>query len=246
MVNIKSKIDIDGIKKAGEIVNKVLNELSAIARPGMKTIEFDIIAEKEALSSGAAPAFKGYNGFPYSVCVSVNEEVVHGFPSHRKLREGDIVSLDYGIYYNGYYADAAVTVPVGNVTSAALNLMEVTKEALNLGISKAVCGNKINDISMAIENFVIQNKYSVVRDFVGHGVGFKLHEDPQVPNYYIEANDVSIENGMVIAIEPMVNEFSYKVKIKENRWTVITKDKGLSAHFEHTVAITNEGPQILT
>ena len=211
MVNIKSKIDIDGIKKAGEIVNKVLNELSAIARPGMKTIEFDIIAEKEALSSGATPAFKGYNGFPYSVCVSVNEEVVHGFPSHRKLREGDIVSLDYGIYYNGYYADAAVTVPVGNVTSAALNLMEVTKEALNLGISKAVCGNKINDISMAIENFVIQNKYSVVRDFVGHGVGFKLHEDPQVPNYYIEANDVSIENGMVIAIEPMVNEFSYKV-----------------------------------
>ena len=246
MVNIKSKIDIDGIQKAGEIVNKVLNELSAIARPGMKTIEFDIIAEKEALSSGAAPAFKGYNGFPYSVCVSVNEEVVHGFPSHRKLREGDIVSLDYGIYYNGYYADAAVTVPVGNVTSAALNLMEVTKEALNLGISKAVCGNKINDISMAIENFVIQNKYSVVRDFVGHGVGFKLHEDPQVPNYYIEANDVSIKNGMVIAIEPMVNEFSYKVKIKENRWTVITKDKGLSAHFEHTVAITHEGPQILT
>ena len=246
MVNIKSKIDIDGIQKAGEIVNKVLNELSAMAKPGMKTIEFDIIAEKEALSSGATPAFKGYNGFPYSVCVSVNEEVVHGFPSHRKLREGDIVSLDYGIYYNGYYADAAVTVPVGNVTSAALNLMEVTKEALNLGISKAVCGNKINDISMAIENFVIQNKYSVVRDFVGHGVGFKLHEDPQVPNYYIEANDVSIKNGMVIAIEPMVNEFSYKVKIKENRWTVITKDKGLSAHFEHTVAITNDGPQILT
>ena len=246
MVNIKSKIDIDGIKKAGEIVNKVLNELSAMARPGMKTIEFDIIAEKEALSSGATPAFKGYNGFPYSVCVSVNEEVVHGFPSQRKLREGDIVSLDYGIYYNGYYADAAVTVPVGNVTSAALNLMEVTKEALNLGISKAVCGNKINDISMAIENFVIQNKYSVVRDFVGHGVGFKLHEDPQVPNYYIEANDVSIKNGMVIAIEPMVNEFSYKVKIKENRWTVITKDKGLSAHFEHTVAITKDGTQILT
>ena len=146
MVNIKSKIDIDGIQKAGEIVNKVLNELSAMAKPGMKTIEFDIIAEKEALSSGATPAFKGYNGFPYSVCVSVNEEVVHGFPSQRKLREGDIVSLDYGIYYNGYYADAAVTVPVGNVTSAALNLMEVTKEALNLGISKAVCGNKINDI----------------------------------------------------------------------------------------------------
>ena len=246
MVNLKSKIDIEGIKKAGEIVNKVLNELSAMTKPGMKTIEYDIVAEKEALSLNAIPAFKGYNGFPYSVCVSVNEEVVHGFPSQRKLREGDIVSLDYGIYYNGYYADAAVTVPVGNITDSALNLMKITKEALNIGISKAVCGNKINDISTAVENFVTLNKYSVVKDFVGHGVGFKLHEDPQVPNYYIESNDVSIKNGMVIAIEPMVNEFSYKVKIKENKWTVITKDKGLSAHFEHTVAITNEGPQVLT
>jgi methionyl aminopeptidase len=246
MVNLKSKIDIEGIKKAGEIVNKVLNELSAMTKPGMKTIEYNIIAEKAALSLNAIPAFKGYNGFPYSVCVSVNEEVVHGFPSQRKLREGDIVSLDYGIYYNGYYADAAVTVPVGNVTGQALNLMEITKEALNIGISKAVCGNKINDISAAVENFVTRNKYSVVKDFVGHGVGFKLHEDPQVPNYYIESNDVLIKNGMVIAIEPMVNEFSYKVKIKENRWTVVTRDKGLSAHFEHTVAITNEGPQILT
>ena len=246
MVNLKSKIDIEGIKKAGKIVNKVLNELSAMTKPGMKTIEYDAVAEKEALSAGAIPAFKGYNGFPYSVCVSVNEEVVHGFPSQRKLREGDIVSLDYGIYYDGYYADAAVTVPVGNVSSSALNLIEITKEALNIGISKAVCGNKINDISSAIENFVTKNKYSVVKDFVGHGVGFKLHEDPQVPNYYIEANDVQIKNGMVLAIEPMVNEFSYKVKIKENRWTVVTKDKGLSAHFEHTVAITNDGLEILT
>jgi methionyl aminopeptidase len=246
MVNLKSKIDIEGIKKAGEIVNKVLSELSAMTKPGMKTIEYDVVAEKEALSLGAVPAFKGYNGFPYAVCVSVNEEVVHGFPSQRKLREGDIVSLDYGIYYKGYYADAAVTVPVGNVNDSALNLMKVTKEALDIGISKAVCGNKINDISAAIENFASRNKYSVVKDFVGHGVGFKLHEDPQVPNYYIEANDVLIKDGMVIAIEPMVNEFSYKVRIKENRWTVVTKDKGLSAHFEHTVAITKEGPQILT
>ncbi len=246
MVNLKSKIDIEGIKKAGEIVNKVLNELSAMTKPGIKTIEYDIVAEKEALSLNAIPAFKGYNRFPHAICVSVNEEVVHGFPSQRKLREGDIVSLDYGIYYNGYYADAAVTVPVGNVTDCALNLMKITKEALNIGISKAVCGNKINDISTAIENFVIQNKYSVVRDFVGHGVGFKLHEDPQVPNYYIEANDILIKDGMVIAIEPMVNEFSYKVKIKQNKWTVITKDKGLSAHFEHTVAVTKEGPEILT
>ncbi|MCL4428115.1 MAG: type I methionyl aminopeptidase [Deltaproteobacteria bacterium] len=246
MINLKSKIDIEGIKKAGEILNKVLNELSAMTKPGMKTIEYDIVAEKEAVSLNAIPAFKGYSGFPYSVCVSVNEEVVHGFPSQRKLREGDIVSLDYGIYYNGSTTVPSVTVPVGNITDSASNLMKVTKEALNIGISKAVCGNKINDISTAIEKFVTENKYSVVRDFVGHGVGFKLHEDPQVPNYYIEANDVQIKSGMVIAIEPMVNEFSHKVKIKENKWTVITKDKGLSAHFEHTVAITNEGPQILT
>ncbi len=246
MVNLKSKIDIEGIKQAGEIVNKVLNVLSAMTKPGMKTIEYDTVAENEAVSLNAIPAFKGYNGFPYSVCVSVNEEVVHGFPSQRRLREGDIVSLDYGIYYKGYYADAAVTVPVGEVNNSALKLINVTKEALRIGISKAICGNKINDISSAVEKFVLENKYSVVRDFVGHGVGFKLHEDPQVPNYYIEKNEVLIENGMVIAIEPMVNEFSYKVKIKENRWTVITRDKGLSAHFEHTVAITNEGPQILT
>jgi methionyl aminopeptidase len=246
MINLKNKVDIEGIKSSGEIVNKVLSELSAITKPGIKTIEYDIAAEKTALSLGALPAFKGYNGFPYSVCVSVNDEVVHGFPSQRRLREGDIVSLDFGIYYNGYYADAALTVHVGKISDRALNLIRVTKEALDIGISKAVSGNKINDISKAIEDFVSQNKYSVVKDFVGHGVGFKLHEDPQVPNYYIEANDVLIKDGMVIAIEPMVNEFTYKVKIKKNGWTVVTKDGGLSAHFEHTVAVTKEGPQILT
>jgi methionyl aminopeptidase len=246
MVNLKSKIDIEGIKKAGSIVNEILQELSKITEPGIKTIEYDLLAEKRAYELNSVPAFKGYGGFPYSVCVSVNDEVVHGFPSQRKLREGDIVSLDFGIYCNGYYADAAVTVPVGNVSDAALRLMKVTKEALNAGISKAVRGNKINDISSAIEKFVVENKYSVVRDFVGHGVGFKLHEDPQVPNYFIESNDVLIKEGMVIAIEPMVNEFSYKVKIKQNKWTVTTKDKGLSAHFEHTVAVIDEGPMILT
>ncbi|MHB8232835.1 MAG: type I methionyl aminopeptidase [bacterium] len=246
MINLKNKVDIEGIKSSGEIVNKVLSELSAITKPGIKTIEYDIAAEKTALSLNALPAFKGYNGFPHSVCVSINDEVVHGFPSARRLREGDIVSLDFGVYYKGYYADAALTVPVGNVKDPALNLIRTTKEALDIGISKAVSGNKINDISKAIEDFVKQNKYSVVKDFVGHGVGFKLHEDPQVPNYYVESNDVLIKDGMVIAIEPMVNEFTYKVKIKKNGWTVVTKDGGLSAHFEHTVAITKEGPQILT
>ncbi len=246
MINLKSKTDIEGIRTAGQIVRNVLNELSEITKPGIKTIEYDLTAEKIALSLNATPAFKDYGGFPYSVCVSVNEEVVHGFPSQRRLKEGDIVSLDFGIYYNGYYADAAITVPVGDVGGPALKLINVTEEALNIGISKALIGNTINDISAAIEHFVIQNKYSVVRDFVGHGVGFKLHEDPQVPNYYIETNDVLIKEGLVIAIEPMVNEFSYKVKIKQNKWTVLTKDKSLSAHFEHTVAVTKEGPQILT
>ncbi len=246
MVNLKNKIDIDGIKAAGAIVREILNKLSDITEPGIKTIEYDLLAEKTAFSLNSVPAFKGYKGFPYSVCVSVNEEVVHGFPSQRKLREGDIVSLDFGVYYNGYYADAAVTVPAGAVSDRASNLIKITRESLGAGISKAIAGNKINDISIAIENFVAGNKYSVVRDFVGHGVGFKLHEEPQVPNYYIEANDILIEEGMVIAIEPMVNEFSYKVKIKQNKWTVATKDKGLSAHFEHTVAVTKSGPQILT
>ncbi|MCL4533389.1 MAG: type I methionyl aminopeptidase [Deltaproteobacteria bacterium] len=246
MISLKNKTDIEGIKKSGQIVRKVLNELAEITKPGIRTIEYDIKAEQISSSLNASPAFKGYGGFPYSVCVSVNEDVVHGFPSQRRLKEGDIVSLDFGIYYNGYYADAAITVPVGKISDNASKLIEVTQQALNIGISKAVMGNKINDISKAVEEYAVTNKFSVVRDFVGHGVGFKLHEDPQVPNYYIESNDVLINEGLVIAIEPMINESSYKVKIKQNKWTVTTKDKKLSAHFEHTVAVTKEGPQILT
>ena len=246
MINLKSEVDIEGIRSAGAIVRKVLDELSSITKPGITTIEYNSICEEITFSMNAVPAFKGYNGFPYSVCVSVNEEVVHGFPSKRKLREGDIVSIDFGAYYKDYYADAAVTVAVGDISSKALKLIEVTKEALNLGISKAVSGNKLNDISRTIEEYVVKNNFAVVRDFVGHGVGFKLHEDPQVANYYIKDNDILLKEGLVIAIEPMINEFGYKVKVKKNGWTVVTRDKGLSAHFEHTVAITKNGPQILT
>ena len=246
MINLTSEVDIEGIRNAGIIVRKVLNELSSITKPGIATMEYNSVCEEIAFSMNAVPAFKGYNGFPYSVCVSVNEEVVHGFPSKRRLREGDIVSIDFGSYYKDYYADAAITVSVGDISNKALKLMEITKEALNLGISKAVPGNKLNDISRIIEEYVVKNNFAVVRDFVGHGVGFKLHEDPQVPNYYIKDNDMLLEEGLVIAIEPMVNEFGYKVKVKKNGWTVVTRDKGLSAHFEHTVAITKEGPQILT
>ncbi len=246
MINLKNEVDIEGIRNAGAIVRKVLNELSSITKPGIATLEYNNICEEITFLMHATPAFKGYNGFPYSVCISVNEEVVHGFPSKRRLREGDIVSIDFGSYYKDYYADAAVTVAVGNVSSKALKLMETAKEALSLGISEAVIGNKLSNISRAIEEYVVKNNFSVVRDFVGHGVGFKLHEDPQVPNYYIKDNDILLDEGLVIAIEPMVNEFGYKVKVRKNGWTVVTRDKGLSAHFEHTVAITKEGPQILT
>lgn len=247
MVNLKSSSDIDGIKKAGEIVKKVLRELSAMCVAGTKTMDLDEVAEKMALSMGAHPAFKGYSGFPYSVCISVNEEVVHGFPSQRKIAEGDIVSLDYGIYINGYYADSAVTIPVGKVPDNATRLISVTRDSLYAGISKAVIGNSLNAISSAIEKHVTENNFSVVKDFVGHGVGFKLHEDPQVPNFYVKQNDdIILKEGLVLAIEPMVNEFGYKVRVKKNGWTVVTRDKGLSAHFEHTVAVTSGDPIILT
>ncbi len=247
MINLKGKSDIEGIRKAGSIVKNVLIELSSMCEPGLRTIELDKVGEKKALEANALPAFKGYGGFPYSVCVSINDEVVHGFPSQRKLMEGDIVNIDYGIYFDGYYADSAVTVPVGNVTENALRLISTTKESLFIGVKEAVPGNNLNDISSAIEKFVLKNNFSVVRDFVGHGVGFKLHEEPQVPNYYTRQNDsIILEEGLVLAIEPMVNEFGHKIKIKKNGWTVVTRDGGLSAHFEHTVAVTESGPEILT
>jgi methionyl aminopeptidase len=246
MINLKSKDDIEGIRKAGKIARSVLDELANITKPGLSTKRYNEVAEKITLSMNAKPAFKGYNGFPHAVCVSLNEEVVHGFPSDRKLKDGDIVSLDFGSFYDGYYADAAVTIGVGNISDKAAELINVTKEALYKGISMAKVGNKLEDISFAIENYVTAHNFSVVRDFVGHGVGFKLHEEPQVPNYVIKDYNILLEDGIVIAIEPMVNELGYKVKIKKNKWTVVTADKGLSAHFEQTVAVTKEGTYILT
>ncbi len=246
MINLKNKVDIEGIRKAGIVVRTVLDELGKITLAGLATKKYNETAEEIAASMNAMPAFKGYRGFPYAVCVSINEEVVHGFPSDKKLREGDIVSLDFGSYYEGYYADAAITLPVGEISEKAANLIKVTKEALNIGISRARVGNRLYDISSAIEDYVTKHGYSVVRDFVGHGIGYELHEDPQVPNYVVKNYDVPLEDGLVIAIEPMVNEFSHKIRVKKNHWTVIAADKGLSAHFEHTVAITKEGPYILT
>jgi len=210
------------------------------------TRQLDVYAEELARQRGASPAFKGYRGYPYSLCISVNEVVVHGMPSERRLKEGDIVSLDFGVCYHGYYGDAAITVPVGKVSDEALRLMRITEEALYCGIEAAKPGNRLGDISAAVQQYVEAAGFSVVRDFVGHGIGTKLHEDPQIPNFGVPGRGVLLKEGMVLAIEPMVNAGTYRVKILDDGWTVVTSDKRLSAHFEHSVAITAKGPDILS
>lgn len=223
-----------------------MNELKEKVKPGIATIELDAMASELARKKGAMPAFKGYRGYPFSLCTSVNFEVVHGLPSNRVLVEGDIISLDFGVYYKGYYGDAAVTVPVGNVSHAAARLMEVTEEGLYDGIKEARAGNRLGDISAAVQCRVEAAGFSVVRDFVGHGIGKNLHEEPQIPNYGVRGRGVELKAGMVLAIEPMVNEGTHKVRILPNGWTVVTEDVKLSAHFEHSVAITDNGPDILS
>jgi methionyl aminopeptidase len=234
------------MRKSNAIVAAILEELSRKIRPGVKTIELDRLSEELALKKGARPAFKGYRGYPYSLCTSVNSEVVHGMPSERELKEGDIVSLDFGILNDGYYGDAAVTVPVGEITPGARKLLKITEEALYRGIAEIKAGNRIGDISSAIQGHVEAAGYSVVRDLVGHGIGKSLHEDPQVPNYGSGGRGIELKPGMVFAIEPMVNEGTYRVEILRDGWTVVTADGKLSAHFEHSVAITENGPVILS
>ena len=246
MITIKTKEEIEKIRKANQIVAFTLNELSKIVKPGITTIELDRLAEKIIRDKGATPAFKGYRGFPASLCASVNEEVVHGIPKKRKLKEGDIISLDLGSCLNGYYGDAAITLPVGNVDEKATLLMRVTKEALYKGIEKARVGNHLYDISFAIQQWAESHGFSVVRDFVGHGIGRQLHEDPKVPNYGLPNRGPLLKEGMVIAIEPMINEGRWEVKVLNDGWTVVTIDGKRSAHFEHTIAITNDGPKILS
>ena len=246
MIILKSRPEIEKMRKSNAIVAAILEELSKKIRPGVKTIELDRLSEELALKKGARPAFKGYRGYPYSLCASVNSEVVHGMPSDKELKEGDIVSLDFGILNDGYYGDAAVTVPVGEITPAARRLLRVTEEALYRGIAEVKAGNRIGDISAAIQGHVEASGYSVVRDLVGHGIGKSLHEDPQVPNYGSSGRGVELKPGMVFAIEPMVNEGTYRVEILRDGWTVVTADGKLSAHFEHSVAITENGPVILS
>lgn len=246
MITCKSAKEIAYMRDAGRVVAETLAEVSKSVRVGVTTQELDRRAEDHILKSGAKPAFKGLYGFPYSICASVNEEVVHGFPSLRKLVDGDIISIDVGADINGYYGDSAVTVPVGEVKSDTMQLLKATEEALYEGIARAREGARLTDISNAVQTCAEGYGYSVVRDFVGHGIGTKPHEDPQVPNFGKPGRGPRLKAGMTLAIEPMVNMGTYEVQTLSNKWTVATLDAKLSAHFEHTIAITNEQPEILT
>jgi methionyl aminopeptidase len=246
MVIFKSQNEIDRIRKASQIVARTLNLLESHVQPGITTRELDQLAESEIRKAGAIPAFKGYRGFPATLCVSVNEEVVHGIPSDRKLKEGDIVGLDLGCIWDGFYGDAAKTYPVGEITEEAKRLLETTEKSLLIGIDQARVGNRIGDIGYAVQTLAESSGYSVVRDFVGHGIGRNLHEDPQVPNYGNRGQGPRIKAGMVIAIEPMVCQGRADVEVLADNWTAVTRDRSLAAHFEHSIAITDNGPEILS
>lgn len=246
MVILKQPDEIDKARASSRIVAEVLSVLRERIKPGVTTRELDKIAEGVTEKRGAKPAFKGYRGYPYSLCASVNEEVVHGMPSGRVLKEGDIVGLDFGVYYQGFYGDAAVTLPVGRVSEEAARLMRVTEQSLYAAIDQASSGNRLGDISAAVQETAESAGYSVVRDFVGHGIGRNMHEDPQIPNFGKKGRGIELQTGMILAIEPMVNAGRYRVKILPDGWTVITEDGSLSAHFEHSVAITDNGPEILS
>jgi len=246
VIILKSPLEIDRMRVACKTAYEILMLLSELVKPGISTAELERIAASEASKRKAKCAFKGYHGYPSSLCCSPNSQVVHGLPTKEALKSGDILSLDFGIYINDFYGDAAVTVPVGTISSSAEQLISVTKQSLHAGIEKAISGNRLGDISYAVQSFVESRGYSVVRDFVGHGIGRNLHEDPQIPNYGSPGKGLKLKAGMVLAIEPMINEKSHEVNVLDDHWTVVTSDGGLSAHFEHTVAITDNGPEILT
>ncbi len=246
MITIKSAQEIEYMRQAGRIVAETLHELGKRIKPGVTTGELDRFAEEYIRQSGATPAFLNYQGFPASICASVNNEVVHGIPGLRELENGDIISIDVGSFFHGYCGDSAYTFPVGVISQEAEDLMEVTKKSLEIGIGQAISGNRIGDIGAAVQSYVEDNGYNIVRAFVGHGIGQKLHEPPQVPNYGKPGYGPRLEPGMTIAIEPMVNVGTYDVEIMPNKWTVVTKDGRLSAHFEHSILVTEGEPEILT
>jgi len=243
----KSAAEIAKMRKSGRIVRQVLNAVQAAVAPGVSTMDLERIAEKKIQELGAKPAFKGYYDYPCVLCTSVNEQIVHGIPSEKRvLREGDIVSIDCGVVLDGFYGDAAITVPVGNVQPEVKKLLEVTQKSLERAIDASVVGNTVGDIGAAVQSLVEENGFSVVRDFVGHGIGTRLHEDPQVPNYGVKGFGTRLKEGMVLAIEPMVNAGKPGARVLEDKWTAVTEDGSFSAHFEHCIAVTKDGPVVLT
>ena len=246
-ITVKTPKELEIMREANRIVAGVLTLLKAEVAPGVTTGYLDKISEEYCRDHGATPAFKGYRGFPCSLCASVNEQVVHGIPSDKvRLKEGDIISVDFGSYYKGFYGDSAVTIPVGSISNELERLLEVTKISLQKGIEQVLVGNRISDISRAVQTYAEGNGFSVVRQFVGHGIGNQLHEAPEIPNYVQKTPSPRLLAGMVLAIEPMVNMGTEKVKILRDQWTVVTEDSKPSAHFEHTVAVTDNGPLILS
>lgn len=246
MIVCKSELEINLMREAGRIVAKTHEKLAQAIQPGITTMELDQIAEDCIRSNGATPSFKGYNGFPGSICASVNEELVHGIPGSRKLKEGDIISIDVGAFYQGYHGDSAWTYGVGKVSDLANQLLEVTEKSLYEAIEQVKPGNRLSDISHAVQSYVEPKGFSIVREYVGHGIGTKLHEEPQIPNYGPPGRGPRLKPGMVLAIEPMVNAGERYVKTLDDLWTVVTQDGALCAHFEHTVVITADGYEILT
>ncbi len=246
MIELKSEKEIALMERAGCLVAELLAHLSAMVRPGMRTKELDEASLSYLQQHGGLPAFLGYRGFPASVCISVNEEVVHGIPGERKLREGDLVSIDAGAIVEGYYADAALTVGVGTLSAAAQRLVDTTRRALEAGIAQAVVGNRLSDISHTVQRVVEAEGFGVVREFVGHGIGRALHEDPPIPNFGLPNSGPRLRAGMVLAIEPMVTAGRYDVRVLSDGWTAVTQDGSLAAHFEHTIAITEQGTRVLT
>ena len=251
-IEIKSEKEIAEMRQAGHIVAEILKIMAGQIKPGMKTKELDIIAQQELKNRGAESSFKGYRGYPATVCVSVNDEIVHGIPGERVLKSGDVVALDFGAIYHGFHGDSAVTVPVGDVTPEAMRLIEATRSSLEHGISAAKAGARLGDVSAAIQHYAESKGYSVVREYTGHGIGRQMHEDPQIPNsteppYGIKAGTgMVLKKGMTLALEPMLNAGDWHTRVAGDHWTVLTADGSLSAHFEHTIAIDNSEPEVLT
>jgi methionyl aminopeptidase len=246
LIVYKTEAEIAAMRESSRVVARVLGELRPMIRPGVRTIELDAYAEGRARELGAKPAFKGYRGYPGSLCVSINDEIIHGIPSARALREGDIVSLDFGVLADGFYGDAARTYPVGAVSDTARRLIEAAETSLDRGLEQLVEGNRISDVSAAVQRHVESEGFSVIRSFVGHGIGRELHEEPQVPNFGFPGRGPRIRRGLVLAIEPMIAAGEWEIDIREDGWTAVTRDGSLAAHFEQTVALSERGVEILT